>query len=127
MTHTSGTPKSAPYLMAVIVIACAVAALSWTPLAAQEPEPAPEPTVEGQFAAAAQAVADSITAAQGGQTGVDAAMATAAAAEADWQAAQQGVADAVTMRDGSHGTVLAGINALEDALDALRMAYTPEG
>ena len=86
---------------------------------------APEPTVEGQLAAAVQALTDSLTAAQGGQTGVDAAMATAAEAETAWEAAQQGVADAVTMRDGSHGTVLAGINAMRDALDALETAYTP--
>ena len=114
---------------AILTVLVAVAMLLvGAPTFAQEPpEPVPEPSVEGALAAAVQALNDSITGAQGGQAGVDAAMADEAAAESAWEAAQQGVIDATASRDGAHGTVLAGIDALEEALDALRAAYTPGG
>ena len=113
---------------AILTILAAAMLFVAAPTVAQEPsEPVPEPTVEGALAAAVQALTDSITDAQGGQAGVDAAMAEAAAAETAWEAAQQGVVDATASRDGAHGTVLAGIDALEEALAALRAAYTPGG
>ena len=108
-----------------LTILAGVVAFALPTFAQAPPDPEPAPSVDALLAAAVVSLQDALTTAQDGQTGVDAAMADQAAAEATYTAAQQHVADAVAAQDGSHGTVVASIDALIQVLEAVRDEHAP--